>query len=206
MRRARVAALALLTVVLAGCDDPTAQTGQTDPRVPVPTYPSSSSAPPAAQSTTTDDGDARPDELARGSARHVVRADGLTVTIDYTVATPVDWTSDAGTPLQIVVSARDSRDRKLKIYLSKATIRYIPDEGASGLPDLDPAVDTANIDPGFLVTSPYQYQQSFTVPGIDPSTRSLAIVSKLELVTLVDKKAKDYTKQAVTDRLSTTVG
>jgi hypothetical protein len=170
--------------------------------VPLPQLSSaaSSEAPSAAPDATPDPGS--PDELATGSAHHVVRSGGLTMDVTYSVATPTRWASDGGTPVQVEVAVRD---RVRKIYLTRTTIRFVVNDGTSSLPGPDPLVDTSNLTPGYLVTPPYSYVQSFSVPPVDRTSRGLTMNVKLELVSLVDKKAKDYTKQTVTDVLTTVV-
>jgi hypothetical protein len=80
------------------------------------------------------------------------------------------------------------------------------DDGTGELPGPDPIVDTpANIAPGYLVAPPYSYVQVFAIPPVDPSVVKLNIDVKLEVVTLVDARSKDYTKQTVTDRITTAI-
>ncbi|GAB2596990.1 hypothetical protein [Microlunatus antarcticus] len=142
------------------------------------------------------------DELASGLAHHVVRSGGLTIDVTYSVATPTRWASDGGTPVQVEVAVRD---RVRKIYLTRTTMRFVVNDGTSNLPGPDPLVDTTNLTPGYLVTPPYSYVQSFSVPPVDRTAQVLTMNVKLELVSLVDKKAKDYSKQTVTDVLTTVV-
>ncbi|GAA3579334.1 hypothetical protein GCM10022197_41020 [Microlunatus spumicola] len=199
MARRHLAATAALAAagLLAGC------AGSGPQVVPLPDI---TTAPPAEQAPSTAPSDTpsvqTTDELANGTARHVVRSGGLTIAVDYSVAVPTRWTSDGGTPVQVEVSVRD---RSRKIYLTRTTMRFVVNDGSSSLPGPDPIVDTTNLTPGYLVTTPYTYVQSFSVPPVDRTARAMTLNVKLELVSLVDKKAKDYSKQTVTDSLSTVV-
>jgi hypothetical protein len=148
-------------------------------------------------------GTEQPDELVKGGVRHTVRSNGLTVGIDYAAPVPAQWTSDAGTSLQVTVSVHNDRRPKQKIYLTRATVRVVVSDGSSYLPSPDPLIETANLSPGYLATSPYGYVQSFSVPGLDQSAQDLVLSVKLDLVSLVDGKARDYTKTSITDSVRT---
>jgi hypothetical protein len=170
--------------------------------VPLPEMPSATRSEAPSIAPETAPGPGSRDELASGSAHHIVRSGGLTVDVTYSVATPTRWASDGGTPVQLEVSVRD---RARKIYLTRTTMRFVLSDGTSFLPGPDPLVDTTNLTPGYLVTPPYSYVQSFSVAPVDRAAEVLTMNVKLELVSLVDKKAKDYSKQTVTDVLTSAV-
>ena len=195
--------LALSAVAVAGCSNPYA--GGSALPTPLVTSVPVTQAPGPGSSTSVQPTDAGPDELEKGSARHVVKANGLTVRIDYAAPVPAQWTSDAGTPLQVTVSLHNDRRPKQKIYLTRATVRILVSDGSSYLPSPDPLVESSNLSPGYLATSPYAYVQSFSVPGLDESAQKVVVNVKFDLVSLVDGKARDYTKQSVTDSIATTV-
>lgn len=201
-RTTRVASAFALAAVLAlgACADTTTR--------PMPPPMASSTPQPGESADPSPDGSEAPpaDELARGSVRHEVRSNGLDVRVGYDTPVPARWAGEAGTSLQLTVSARDARLSSSKVYLSKATLTYVADDGVAALPTPDPIVDGSNINPGYLVTSPNAYVQVFGVPPVDRTARNLTLVVKLELVTLVDPKAKDYTKRTITDRVRTVVG
>ena len=161
------------------------------------------SATPGPGDTTSTD-PAATDDLGTGTVRHTIRSSGLRMTVDYQTRKPaVPWTAGGEKPLRVQV--RVSRPKK-KVYLTRVTLRFSTDDGSGDIPGPDPLVDTAtNINPGYLVAPPYSYVQSFAVPVVDPSTRRMTIDVKLELVSLVDAKSKDYTKQTVTDTVRTIV-
>jgi hypothetical protein len=208
MRRRIVGAVLLpLVLVAAGCGSGTADDVTTPaPAVtPVRVPTSASDSAPSGSST----GEAVPDatgkdDLATGRAHHTIRSSGVTATVDYETTKPgIPWTADGDKPLRVEVKvSRPSR----KVYLNRVTLRFLSDDGTGDNPGPDPLVDTSsNITPGFLVAPPYSYVQAFAVPVVDPSTVTVTIDVKLELVSLVDAKARDYTKQTVTDRITTAI-
>jgi len=134
----------------------------------------------------------------------VIRSSGVTATIDYeTERSNLPWAATSEKPLRVEV--RVSRP-KTKVYLNRASLRFLVDDGTGINPGPDPLVDSSsNIVPGFLVASPYSYVQAFTVPVVDPSSVGMTIGVKLEFVSLVPGKSKDYTKQTVTDSVTTTL-
>lgn len=206
MRRRIVGAVVLpLLLVGAGCGSGAADEGAAPPTVstpvPAPT-PAGESVP-----SGTGTGEASPDtkvkdDLSTGRARHVIRSSGVTATVDYETRKPeVPWTANGDKPLRVEVKV--SRPKR-KVYLNRVTLRFLVNDGTGDNPGPDPLVDTSsNITPGFLVAPPYSYVQAFAIPEVDPSTVGMTIQVKLEFVSLVDAKSKDYTKQTVTDSLST---
>lgn len=204
MRR-QVLGMAVLPLLLvgAGCRSGAAEE--------VPTGPSPATAP---TSTVTSgstpsgsapgDGGPVKDDLATGRVRHVIRSSGVTATVDYETRKPASaWTASGEKPLRVEVGV--SRPTK-KVYLNRVTLRFLVDDGNGNSPGPDQLVDaTANIVPGYLVTQPYSYVQAFAIPAVDPSTVRMTMDVKLEFVSLVDAKAKDYTKQTITDRITTDI-
>ena len=195
MARPRLVVGALAVVLLAGCAQ--------EPGNPAPgaaPVPSASSRQPEAPVGTPVPPPA--DELSSGSARHTIRSRGMVIDVVYTADTPARWSADGGTPVQMDVTVRG---RNQKIYLTRATMRFVVSDGAGALPGPDPLVDSANITPGYLVTEPSSYVQSFTVPPVDRTATGLTMIAKLELVSLVDKGARDYSKLTVTDTVTSAV-
>lgn len=181
--------------------------GQTSPlggALPTPAANGPVTAVPA-EASPSDPAQAPVDELAKGSVRHTVRSGGLTLDIDYATPAPPRWTVDSGAPLQVTVQVRKDRSPQQKIYLTRASVRSVVDDGNSSLPGSDPVVDTTNINPGYLVSQSYAYVQSFSVPPVDRGAQTVRIDVKVELVALVNGKAKDYTKQSVTDSVRSVV-
>lgn len=125
--------------------------------------------------------------------------------IAYATPAPARWSSDSGAPLQVTVQVRKDKRLRQKIYLTRASVRSVVDDGNTFLPGADPIVDTTNINPGYLVSQSYAYVQVFSIPPVDRTAQTLRIDTKVELVAQVNGKAKDYTKQSVTDSVRTVV-
>ncbi len=181
----------------AGCTSLEGVAGEPGPSVP----PSSTVR---VDNRPTGDPSASPvaDDLAKPPLRRIFQSNGLTVAVDYQPGTPVDtWTAAGTKTLRVRVSVKNNRNPRQKIYLTRATMRFTVSDGNSDVQPPDPLTDSANLAPGYLVRSPYGYVQSFSLPPMDPSAQSLQIDLKFELVSLVDARAKDYTKQTVTDTL-----
>ncbi len=199
-RLVAVLLLATTTTLVTACS--------TNPYPQIPGAASPAASAPVADASDTPAADqpagAAADDLAKGSAQHTVHSNGLTVRVDYSAPVPAQWTSDAGTSLQVSVSVHNDRRPKQKIYLTRATVRVVVSDGNAYLPSPDPLVENANLSPGYLATSPYGYVQSFSVPGLDQSARDLVIDVKLDLVSLVNGKARDYTKTSIVDSVRTT--
>lgn len=197
-RRALAAAVVALTLT-AGCTSLEGVAGEPGPSVPpTPTT--------RLDSEPTNDPSATPvqDDLTKTPLRRIYQSDGFTVAVDYQPGTPVDsWTAAGTKTLRVRVSVKNNRNPRQKVYLTRATMRFTVSDGDSDVQPPDPLTDSANIAPGYLVRSPYGYVQSFSLPPLDPSARALQLDLKFELVSLVDAKAKDYTKQTVTDTVRT---
>lgn len=109
------------------------------------------------------------------------------------------WTAEGAKPVQVSATVNNNRRPQQKIFVTRATMTFSTNDGVEDGAGPEPLVDTANITPGYLSTFPYSYNQSFAIPAVDAGTRTLTIGLKLEMVSLVDAKAKDYAKQTVTD-------
>ncbi|SEQ13054.1 hypothetical protein [Microlunatus flavus] len=202
-RRRAVAPAVLATVLALGL----AACGQSSPvggALPSPSLSAAPSEEPTEASPSSSTA-APVDELAKGSVRHTVRSGGLTLVIDYSTPPPPRWASDSGTPLQVSVQVSKDRSAKQKIYLTRASVRSVIDDGNTFLPGPDPIVDTTNINPGYLVSQSYAYIQVFSIPAVDRGAQTLRVDLKVELVAQVNGKAKDYVKQSVTDSVRSVV-
>ncbi|WP_375431150.1 hypothetical protein [uncultured Friedmanniella sp.] len=140
------------------------------------------------------------DDLAKSPLRRTISSSGLRVTLRYATASPgATWTAQNPQPLQVSVKVTNIRKPARKVYVTRATMRFTISDATGDVPGPDPLVDATNLTPGYLATSPFSYEQSFAVPALDDNARRLTVDLKLELVSLVDRNARDYTKQTVTD-------
>jgi hypothetical protein len=214
----RAAVLSALVLALVSCSTeqtppvvaPAVSATASSPPTTVSPTPGSSvptaTASPVVTATPSPGPSAAPGELGAGPLQHIVRSRDLTVSIEYLPDLPVErWTADGAKPVQVSVTVSNRRAPRQKVFLTRATMRFTVNDGVDDVPGPDPLVDTANITPGYLATSPYSYNQSFAIPSLDVSAQILTIDLKLEMVSLVDAKAKDYTKQTVTDTVRAAV-
>ena len=59
-----------------------------------------------------------------------------------------------------------------KIYLSRVTAYLDVSDATGHLDSPDPLVDKADVNPGFLVTSPSSYTQVFVLPSLPDEARN----------------------------------
>lgn len=139
-------------------------------------------------------------DLRVNPLKRTFKSAGLTFNVDYSTSVPVErWTADGPQSIRITVAVVSNGSRSRKIYLTRASVRFLVRNESGELPGPEPVVDTANIAPGYLVTSPYTYEQSFAIPALDNSADSVDLAFKFEVVSLVNRKSADYTKQTATN-------
>lgn len=193
-------AVALVALGVSGCSpDPVSVT-------PVP-GPTTSAAPTAAPSPAVEPTGAKPtaqgrapNDLAKSPLKRTFSSGGLTFNVEYATPAPVDtWTANGPKTVRVSLTALNNRSSGQKLYLTRASVRSTVLGQNEDLPGPDPIVDTANLSPGYLVTFPYSYDQSFAIPALDDAATAVQLEFKYEVVSLVDKKSKDYTKQTAND-------
>jgi hypothetical protein len=171
-----------------------------------PPAPAASSAGPTTPSSTPSDSTSLPNDLKKSPLRRTYQSAGLTVTVEYSAIPSVDkWTATSPKSVRLFMTVVNKNKPSRKIYLSRASVRFGVLDANGQVPAPDPILDSSGLNPGYLVTSPYSYNQSFAIPELDDSAIALTLDFKFETVTLVDKKAKDYTKQASTDTVQVTL-
>lgn len=192
----------LLTCTLAACSDDTT------------TLPQNSWTPPPGESRTPEQVDpttspsptqSERNDLARLPLKRVINAGPLTVNVEYGTRLDVrQWRGGVSKPLQISLTAVNKKKRGQKIYLSRATatVTAFDDRGQVG--DSRNVTDTANINPGYIVTFPNDYNQTLSLPSVDSSALSMTIDLTYEFVLEVDKskEGRDFAKQVATDSIT----
>ncbi len=114
----------------------------------------------------------------------------------YATTLPTEkWTPSATKQVDVTLSAMDNASPKTRVYLSRVTCTITPSDDTGPIAGPSNLTDTANINPGYLVSFPYTYEQVFTVPTVDEGATSLTFSFKYELLTAVSDGTKDYTKQ-----------
>jgi len=204
MKSALAATLVSALVLATGCSS------DAPPDIPPPPAPGGLSAAPAyptAPSEPLPEESTAPNDLDVSPLRRTFTSSGLTVTVQYSASPSVDnWTPNGSESLRVFLTVVNKKKPKQKIYLTRASVRFSLRDADGEIPGPDPVVDTSGLDPGYLVTSPYSYNQSFPIPPLDGDTEAMTLDFKFETVTLVDRKAKDYTKQVSTNTVRVALG
>jgi hypothetical protein len=105
--------------------------------------------------------------------------------------------------LTVSATAVGQSVKPLKIYLSRVTAFLEVSDASGHLDSPDPLVDTAEISPGFLVTSPSSYTEVFMLPSLPEEATKLTIDFRYELLILERRSSprEDFSKRTTTDTL-----
>jgi hypothetical protein len=141
-------------------------------------------------------------DLRTGRAKRVFKAGDLTVNVEY--ATPIrPWIAGAQKPLDVTVTAFLNGKREQKVYLSQVTAYPAAFDGSGPLATSDSLKDAAGISPGYLVTFPQTYNQSFLLPVVDEGATNIDIDLKYEFLLLQGSSSpRDYTKRTASETLT----
>lgn len=181
-----------LVLVLSGCGSGyhSGVDSQAPPQSPGSPISPATSKPPRSVAT------AGPDDLKTGNTARTLSAGRLTINASYsTTLSTKKWTPSASKPLAVSLSALDNGKSTTKIYLSRVTLTATPADGSGPIGNPVTVLDSANINPGYLVNFPYTYQQVFTVPAVDEGAITMELSFKYEFLSAVSDATKDYTKQ-----------
>ena len=195
IRRIVATAVASLAVVLSlsACGTPPWEMQAS--RTPTPTLSATTPAPVETVATVVN-------ELASGSAERQLTAGNITLTVNYWSTLSMDqWTADANKPLSFsAVAALEGSDNR--IYLSKVSIVTAVRGDGTPLPAPAPLADNANVAPGYFISSPYSYSQSFVLPAVDEAATSVQLTITYELLLQTTPTSSEYAKQTATDTLT----
>ena len=200
VRLSTVCAATLLLISVAACTDDaggSAPPPSVSVSVPVTASPASASPTDATPPVMLND-------LARVPLKRTLTAAPVAFEVTYTTPVPVSrWSAGNSKPLRITATAVNRSRRGQKIYVTKVTMSTTPYDGATQLGS--PAIysDIPNLGPGYIVTSPNTYNQTFSVPPVDSDTSLVAIDLQYEVVLEVSrtKDGRDFAKQVLTDSL-----
>ena len=206
--RLRVLAAGVAVILLGGL----AACSDTPVSVPpsASTYPSPSAA---AETPGSDDtGAPTPSEirndLAKLPLKRALNAGPVTVNAEYTTNLPLkDWKAQNSKPLRISATAANRKKSGQKIYVTKVamTVTAYDDAGQLDVPQV--LTDEPSIGPGYFVTFPNTYNQTFAIPAVDSGSTHITIDISYELVLEVDrtKLGRDFAKQVATDTITVPV-
>lgn len=180
----------------------TACSGQPVEPVSQSSYASPTAAPSATSSSRPDESTTIQNDLAKLPLKRVLTAGPLTVNVEYTTPLAVkNWRATASKPVRLTLTAVNKRKSGQKIYLSKTTVNVTAYDAEGVVDGPQTLGDTSNISPGYIVTFPDTYNQSFSLPPIDQSATSLVVDFTYELVLQAskDKDGRNFSKQVAND-------
>lgn len=198
----RVSAVAILiasSLALAGCSTPPWELNTASPTGIV-----SESAAPSIEATPTPAPSVSvfSNDLSAGSTIRTLQAGAATLTVQYwSTLNMGKWTADVNKPLTVKVSASLANDEGQSIYLSRVSA-LISVTGVSGTVGEPLKVDdTSTISPGYLIKSPYSYEETLMIPYLDPAARQITISISFDVLIQSTPTSTDFAKQAASDTL-----
>lgn len=165
----------------------------------------------AAQTTPKSDDSEAPtptavrNDLARLPLKRALNAGPVTVNAEYTTRLALqNWKAQIGKPLQVSATAANRRKSGQKIYVTKVGMTVTAYDEAGQLDVPQSLTDTPSIGPGYFVTFPNTYNQTFVIPAVDSGATHITIDISYELVLEVDrtKLGRDFAKQVATDTIA----
>jgi len=112
------------------------------------------------------------------------------------------WTADALKPISLSLITTIEPNDGQKVYLQRATMVAVPQSDTGDLAPLDPQVDAASVNPGYLVLSPYSYSQNFTVGPVPSNAISVTVQFTYDFLVQTTPTSNEYAKQTASDTLT----
>lgn len=175
---------------------------------PTPTRRASLSASPSADISPSAEPTSSPvkNDLERVPLARSLNAGPVRVDVKYMARLPLtEWRAGTTKPLLVTLTASNRNKRNQKIYLTRVTMNVTAFDESGQLDVPQAIVDSANLQPGFIVKSPNTYNQNFDIPAVDRAAVRITIDLSYELLLEVnrsDEGVQDLAKQVATDRLS----
>jgi hypothetical protein len=163
--------------------------------------------PPSAQSPE----EPAPSDLEKGRANRTLKAGAARVKVKYSLKNRVQrWAPGVAQPLKVSFTALQEQSATQyvasagrKIYLSRVTASLDVSDATGHLDSPDPLVDKADVNPGFLVTTPSSYTQVFVLPSLPDEATKLTIDFRYEMLVLQPQSTpRDFSKRTATDTLT----
>lgn len=194
MRLAVAAALIGGASVLAGCGpSPWALQSET------PTTPVESSTPVVVAPPVEND-------LSSGSTQRDLTAGAVSVDVNYWSELRMDrWTANAVKPVSLSLVTTITPDDGQKVYLQKATMLAVPANADETFAALDPQIDAASVENGYLVLDPYSYSQTFNVGQVPAEATYVTLQFTYDFLVQTKPKADEYAKQTATDTVTVAI-
>ena len=136
--------------------------------------------------------------------RRSLDAGPVTVKVEYTTRLPLeDWHAETTKPLLVTLTATNRQKKRQKIYLTRVTMNVTAYDESGQLDVPQTITDSANLQPGYIVTDPNDYNQNFNIPAVDRAAIRIVIDMSYEFLLEVnrDEENRDLAKQVATDTI-----
>lgn len=185
-----IAGLVVLPIALAGCGPAPWNNWGYETSSPTPTSTRQTVAPPVKN------------DLSSGATQRDLQAGAVKATVDWSTLSMDKWTADALKPISLSLITTIEPNDGQKVYLQRATMVAVPQSDTGDLAPLDPQVDAASVNPGYLVLSPYSYSQNFTVGPVPSNAISVTVQFTYDFLVQTTPTSNEYAKQTASDTLT----
>lgn len=142
-------------------------------------------------------------DLSSGSTERTLTTGPLVAGVDYWSTLSMDqWTADALKPINLSMLVDITPADGQKVYLQRASMVAVPFTAAGALAPLAPVVDSATVNPGYLVLNPYSYSQVFNVGQVPEDATGVRVEFTYDFLVQTTPTSSEYAKQTATDTLS----
>jgi len=146
-------------------------------------------------------------DLAAGNAQRTLTAGAASLGVTYWSTLSMDqWVSGASKPLSLSISGSLVPDDGQGLYLSRVSLSAdVKDADGNALPSPAVVTDDASVEPGYAITAPYSYNQTFVVPPVDDRAASVTFTLTYEVLIQTTPTSEDYAKQSAVDTLTVAI-
>jgi len=144
-----------------------------------------------------------PNDLSSGATQRTLTAGAVTATVEYWSTLSMDrWTAGAVKPVSLSMVTTVEPSDGQKVYLQRATMTAIPATPTGPLTALEPQLDAATVNPGYLVLSPYSYSQTFNVGPVPEEATYVTLQFTYDFLVQATPTSSEYAKQTATDTIT----
>lgn len=147
-----------------------------------------------------------PNDLSSGATERQFDAGSITASLTYWSTLLMDkWTHDALKPVTLSLKTSVTPSSKLKVYLQSARMTAVPANATQTFPALAPQIDRATTEPGYLVSPPYSYSQTFNVGTVPAEATFVTLQFQYDFLIQTTPTSEEYQKQSGTDTLTVAI-
>ena len=196
---------ALTACGTAPWDDP--ETTGTSAADPAPTASATATPTPEPEPAPVETIQVIQNDLAAGNAQRTLTAGAASLGVTYWSTLSMDqWVSGASKPLSLSISGSLVPDDGQGLYLSRVSLSAdVKDADGAALPSPAVVTDDASVEPGYAITAPYSYNQTFVVPPVDDRAASVTFTLTYEVLIQTTPTSEDYAKQSAVDTLTVAI-